>query len=72
MTKLDEQHGVRVRVLPALCPPDAWHAENGYVGNQRNAEGYVWNDREGLIAQVFHNDDAYPVLKTHRDLRIAA
>jgi hypothetical protein len=68
MTKLDEQHGVRVRVLPALCPPDAWHSENGFVGNQRNAEGYIWNEREGLIAQVFHNDDAYPVIKTVRDV----
>lgn len=58
MTKTDEQHGIRVRVLPALCPPDAWHAENGFVGNQRNAEGYIWNKEQGLIAQVFHNDDA--------------
>src|SRR6185437_7298527 len=29
MTKLDEQHGVRVRVLPALCAPDDWLATNG-------------------------------------------
>lgn len=57
-TKLDEQYGVRVRVLPALCPPDAWHAEMGFVGNLRAAEGFVWNREEGLIAQVFHNEDA--------------
>lgn len=64
MTKLDEQHGVRVRVLPALCPPDDWHSENGYTGNLRNAEGYVWNREEGLIATVFYCDDAQPQIKT--------
>lgn len=64
MTKLDEQHGVRVRVLPALCPPDDWHSENGYTGNLRNAEGYVWNREEGLIATVFYCDDAQPSIKT--------
>jgi hypothetical protein len=64
MTKTDEQHGVRVRVLPALCPADAWHAENGFVGNLRSAEGFVWNKDEGLIAQVFHNEDAHAPIET--------
>ena len=64
MTKTDEQHGVRVRVLPALCPPDDWHAEQGYVGNLRSAEAYVWNKSEGLIAQVFHNEDALVPIET--------
>lgn len=64
MTKLDEQHGVRVRVIPALCPPDDWHSENGYTGNLRNAEGFVWNREEGLIAMVFYCDDAQPQIKT--------
>lgn len=60
-TKTEEYHGVRVRILPALCPPDAWHSEGGLVGNQRNAEGYVWHETQGLITQVFHNEDAYEV-----------
>jgi predicted phosphodiesterase len=64
MTKTDEQHGVRVRVLPALCPPDDWHAEQGYVGNLRSAEAYIWNRNEGLIAQVFHNEDALVPIET--------
>ena len=66
MTKLDEQHGVRVRVLPALCPPDDWHSENGFVGNLRNAEGYIWNKQEGLIGMVFYCDDAFPTVVTER------
>jgi DNA repair exonuclease SbcCD nuclease subunit len=64
MTKMDEQHGIRVRVLPALCPPDAWHSENGFVGNLRSAEGYVWNNVEGLVTQVFYNDDAFEPIET--------
>jgi hypothetical protein len=67
-TKLQEWHGVRVRILPSLSPPDAWHSENGFTGQQRNAEAYVWNDKEGLIAQFYHNDDAYSRIETDRIL----
>lgn len=54
-TQLIEKHGVRVRILPALCPPDSWHAENGFVGNLRTAEGYIWNKDQGLVGIVLHN-----------------
>lgn len=70
-TKMEEQHGVRVRVLPALCPPDAWHAENGFVGNLRSAEAYVWNRDEGLVAQVYYNDNAHPAIETRCALQAA-
>ncbi len=43
-----EHHGVRVRVSPALCAADAWHAENMYVGNQRAAEAFVWEERKSI------------------------
>lgn len=49
-TRLQEHHGVRVRISPALCPPDAWHAENGFVGNARAAQAFVWHETEGLIS----------------------
>lgn len=54
MTKLDEQHGVRVRVLPALCPADDWHSRNFFIGNQRSAEAYVWSKTEGLIGTAVY------------------
>jgi hypothetical protein len=53
--RLEEEFGVRVRILPSLCPPDAWHAREGYVGNARSAEAYVWNKSEGLVAQAYYN-----------------
>lgn len=54
MTKTDEQHGFRTRILPSLTAPDDWLATNGFVGNLRNAEGYVWSADEGLIEQVYY------------------
>jgi hypothetical protein len=54
MTKTDEQHGFRTRVLPSLTAPDDWLATNGFVGNLRNAEGYVWSGKEGLVEQVYY------------------
>lgn len=48
-TRLQEFHGVRVRTLSALCPADAWHSENQYVGQQRQAEAFVWHENEGIV-----------------------
>lgn len=67
-TKTLEKHGIRVRVLPALCPPDEWHAANGFVGNQRNAEGYIYNDKEGLVGMVIYNDQSQDPIVTKREL----
>lgn len=53
--RLEEEFGVRVRILPSLCPPDAWHAGEQYVGNIRSAEAYVWNETEGLLNVAFYN-----------------
>lgn len=53
-TKTREFHGVRVRTLSALCPPDAWHAEMQFVGNQQSAEAFVWHKTEGLVSQAFY------------------
>ena len=67
-TRTEEKHGVRVRILPSLSPPDAWHASNAYVGCLRSAEGYIWNKSEGLIGQVFYTDDGQPPITTKREI----
>lgn len=54
-TRVQEHNGVRVRILPSLCDADAWHAENGYVGNIRAAEAFVWSRDEGLVATAVYN-----------------
>ena len=66
--QLEEQFGVRVRILSALCPPDDWHSAQGYVGAIRQAEAFVWSKTEGLLAEVFYNDDAHEPIRTHREI----
>ena len=51
-----EKNGTVVRILSALCPPDAWHAENGYVGNRRTSQAFQWSNTEGLIGTVQYTD----------------
>lgn len=53
-TKTIETHGIRVRTSPALCPPDAWHSENHFVGQQQAAEAYVWHKEHGLVMVAFY------------------
>ena len=55
-TRTEEHHGIRIRILPALCPPDAWHSENGFVGNLRSSEAFVWDAVQGLIGIVIYTD----------------
>jgi len=55
-TRTEEFNGVRVRILPALCPSDAWHAEMGFVGNLRSSEAFVWDAIQGLIGIVIYTD----------------
>jgi len=48
--QVKEHMGVRVRIIPSLSAPDAWHSEQGFVGSKRGAEGFVWNPEEGLVS----------------------
>ena len=63
--KTVEKHGVRTRLLSALTEADSWHAHQGYIGAIRQAEAFVWSKREGLLAEVFFNEDAQePIITT--------
>lgn len=42
--------GVLVRVAPALCPPDDWHAVEGFVGNRQAMELFIYDKAGGLAA----------------------
>jgi hypothetical protein len=52
--RVQEHHGVRVRISPALAAADAWHADNAYVGQQRAAEAFVWSKSEGLVGTAVY------------------
>jgi hypothetical protein len=49
-----DQHGVIVRVLPSLCPADAWHKSRGYQG-ARAAEAFYFDPSAGCVAEFSHN-----------------
>jgi hypothetical protein len=40
--------GVLVRVAPALCPPDEWHAQQGFCGNRQAMELFIYERGGGL------------------------
>lgn len=52
---LREYKGVKVRVLPSLCPPDFWHSSKGFIGNNEAAIGILYDFTEGEIANFYHN-----------------
>lgn len=43
--------GVLVRVAPTVCPPDDWHAANGFIGARQCMETFIYEPAGGLIAQ---------------------
>jgi hypothetical protein len=51
---ISEHRGVRVRVLPSLTPPDAWHFRKGY-GGLESAEAYLWHPEDGVTGYLAHN-----------------
>jgi hypothetical protein len=67
-TRTQEFHGVRVRILSSLSTADEYHASNGYTGNLRTAESFVWSKTEGLIAQFTVCDNAFEPIITKREI----
>jgi len=53
--QIEEQEGIVVEYLPALCPADAWHAESGYIGNQKGASAFEYHRDVGLQTRFYHN-----------------
>lgn len=50
----EDLHSVQVRILPSLCPPDAWHASMGYT-SKLSAEAYFWDAEDGCVATFTHS-----------------
>lgn len=51
---IEDQQGVLVRIVPSLCPPDAWHSSMGYSGRLA-AEAYYWHPKDGCVATFTHS-----------------
>ena len=50
---VDEQSGLVVEYLEALCATDAWHSGAGFVGSQKGASAFEYHKTEGLTTRYF-------------------
>jgi predicted phosphodiesterase len=50
--RLEETHGIRVRILPSLTAVDTWLSGKGFTSQMRSAEAYVWSKEEGLVGMA--------------------
>lgn len=48
----DEQNGIIFRWISAICGNDAWTHNSGYVGSQKKAQSFIWDDNFGLEAII--------------------
>lgn len=52
---INEDLGVTVRYLSSLTGTEEWHHKKGFVGSIKAADGFIWNDKLGLIAHLNSN-----------------
>jgi len=50
---IDEQSGLLVEVLEALCATDSYHANAGYIGSQKGASAFEYHLKHGLMTRYF-------------------
>jgi hypothetical protein len=43
---------VVVRIAPALCPPDDWHSQEGYLGSRQAMETWFYAPGGGLAGML--------------------
>ena len=53
--KAIDYKGVVVRWLPSLAGADEWTYGKGFVGSIKGSEAFLWNEKQGLIAN-FHSN----------------
>lgn len=47
-----EENGVIVRYVSSISAADRWHYENGYDGNNRIIESFIWNKEIGKTNEI--------------------
>lgn len=57
MAEVETLSGVVVRTHPALCPPDGWHASEGFVGAARGMQSFHYHGDGGLVGMSMTNPD---------------
>jgi predicted phosphodiesterase len=49
---IDTVDGVVVRIAPAICPPDDWHSQEGYIGSRQAMETWFYDAAGGLAGML--------------------
>ncbi len=49
---VDEKNGIIMRWISSISGTDAWTYNSGYVGSQKKAQSFVWDDKKGLEAII--------------------
>lgn len=49
---IDTVDGVVVRTAPALCPPDDWHSQEGFIGSRQAMESWFYRPGGGLAGML--------------------
>jgi len=52
---LTENLGVTIRYLSSLTGTEEWHHKKGFIGQIKAADGFIWNDKMGLLAHLNAN-----------------
>lgn len=52
-----EDVGIVYRTIRSLSGADSWHYDNGYIGNRRAAEAYLFHPEQGNIANFIASGD---------------
>lgn len=52
---VEECAGLVVEYVPALCASDAWHAESGYIGQQKGAVAFEYLREKGMVTRYFES-----------------
>jgi hypothetical protein len=53
---IDTVDGVVVRTAPALCPPDDWHSQEGWIGSRQAMETFLYRPGGGLAGMLVAGD----------------
>jgi len=54
---IDTVSGVTIRTHRAICPPDGWHALEGYVAKPRGMQAFYYHATAGLLGMTVSNPD---------------
>lgn len=59
-SRTQDDMGVRVIQLPALCAGSAWERQNGYIGSHRGVEAWRFHHDLGYVGSLFQRIEESP------------